>query len=177
MAQDCETIIHDLDISFKSILSLVNQVLGTAPVAKDLVGPENSRKEVSKLGVCNKILANIKSFTDIIKDSKTSNSSRTPNIPSQNPPATNPQPNPNHQNIRQKLRQIINNRQKEIFTCYRCGERKHISSQCRNAVVCFDCGRLGHCSTNCRVATLRASSVQIASKPQSNPSHFINNLS
>jgi Zinc knuckle len=163
MAQDRETILHDLDTSFKSILGLVNQALGTALTTKDPMGSENSRNGASKPSVCNKILANIKSFTDIIKDPKASSSSPPPNIPSRNPLETNPKSNPNRQNARRKLRRIRENRQKGILTCYRCGERNHISSQCRNAVIYFNCGRLGHRSTNCRVATLRTSSMPLIS--------------
>jgi hypothetical protein len=53
-----------------------------------------------------------------------------------------------------KLDSIRSLTQRGIPTCFRCGDRGHLSSSCRNSIVCFECGCLGHRSHHCRAITL-----------------------
>jgi Zinc knuckle len=164
---DRASILRELDTSFKNIITLISKALPSDQI-KDgnqrtnipikQAGPVNSRKEVDKPGVYGKIMANIRSFTDIIDEPKskttpnTVQNHQTPPVPLvQNVPICNP--NPKLQAYR-KLNQIRENQRNGVITCYRCGEHNHLSSECHNAPVCFACGKLRHRSKNCRSITL-----------------------
>jgi Zinc knuckle len=71
------------------------------------------------------------------------------------------QPTQNKQDLNQPLRfhrskaskkisQIRTDKEKGIVTCYSCGEKNHLSRDCRNSLVCFECGKIGHRSRDCR---------------------------
>lgn len=77
------------------------------------------------------------------------------NLRSHNPnPLINLQGQSDGSRARAKLHTLRAPSQKAIPFCYRCGDRGHLSSSCRNTVVCFECDRLGHRSTNCKAVTL-----------------------
>lgn len=77
------------------------------------------------------------------------------NLRSNNPnPLINLQGQSDGSRARAKLHTLRASSQKAFPFCYRCGDRGHLSSSCRNAVVCFECDRLGHRSTNCKAVTL-----------------------
>ena len=54
----------------------------------------------------------------------------------------------------------------KTFFCYRCGDRGHRASSCRNALVCFTCGRLGHRAANCRSIPPLPPQIQAVVRPQ-----------
>jgi Zinc knuckle len=70
-------------------------------------------------------------------------------------PPPKPNPKPTIATAHQRLNQIREYRRRGIITCYRCSERNHSSTECRNALVCFACGRLGHRSNTCQAITLK----------------------
>lgn len=56
---------------------------------------------------------------------------------------------------------------KKTPTCYRCDDRGHIASSCRNALVCFSCMKVGHRSHSCKATTTRSpSTFPSPSRPQ-----------
>lgn len=54
----------------------------------------------------------------------------------------------------------------KTFFCYRCGDRGHRASSCRNALVCFTCGRLGHRAANCQSIPPLPPQLQTVVRPQ-----------
>jgi Zinc knuckle len=65
----------------------------------------------------------------------------------------------------QKISQIKADRAKGVITCYRCGEKNHLSRDCRNPIICFECGKVGHRSSNCRSISQPKPSFSISSNP------------
>jgi Domain of unknown function (DUF4283)/Zinc knuckle len=65
----------------------------------------------------------------------------------------------------QKISQIKADRAKGVLTCYRCGEKNHLSRDCRNPIICFECGKVGHRSSNCRSISQPKPSFSISSNP------------
>lgn len=53
-----------------------------------------------------------------------------------------------------KISSLRTNTKPRLRSCFRCGERGHLASQCRSSLVCFACGKVGHRSVTCKKPSL-----------------------
>jgi Zinc knuckle len=183
-----DRLLRELDSSFKTIITLVNKAFPsqTSAPTPSVVEPGKTRNNNQEPDVCKKWIDNFRSLaglkTDFNKLSDTKQLASPISIPSltTKPKSLNPPPNPTPKPqipppisklkpLIQKLNQIRENRRRGIITCYRCGERNHRATECRNALVCFAYGRLGHRSNTCRAITLNQNHNTAPKPPPNQP--------